>query len=420
MNKEQKMKNIIFYFSDQQRWDTFNETLMPNLFELAGEGTTFDNCYTCQPVCGPARACIQTGVYATKSGCYKNGISIKGEETTLAQYFNRAGYDTAYIGKWHLATDPNFNCEKDAIPDDRRGGYRYFRGADVLEFTSDGYSGYVFDEKGNRIDFTGYRADAINAFALEYLDSVKKQQPFFMFVSQLEPHHQNNKNCFEGYKETVADFIDYKIPDDLTVFRGDYKKSYPNYLSAINRIDYNLGLLINKLKEKGIYDDTVIIYTSDHGCHFRTRNSEYKRSCHDSSIHIPLVIKGGVFDGGKTDERLVSLVDFPATMLSAAGLEVPDTFDGYDIGCDTEKRDCVFVQISESQCARAIRTKDYTYSVSSPIPLSGIAIKASPVYVEEFLYDVKKDPHQLKNLIRSRDYKDVKKEMRKLLLREID
>lgn len=87
MNKEQKMKNIIFYFSDQQRWDTFNETLMPNLFELAREGTTFENYYTCQPVCGPARACIQTGVYATKSGCYKNGISIKGEETTLAQCF---------------------------------------------------------------------------------------------------------------------------------------------------------------------------------------------------------------------------------------------------------------------------------------------------------------------------------------------
>ena len=70
MNKEQKIKNIIFYFSDQQRWDTFNENLMPNLFELAREGTTFENCYTCQPVCGTVRACIQTGVYATKN-CFE-------------------------------------------------------------------------------------------------------------------------------------------------------------------------------------------------------------------------------------------------------------------------------------------------------------------------------------------------------------
>ncbi len=416
----QRRKNVIFYFTDQQRWDTFNETVMPNLSKLSEDGVTFDNCYTCQPVCGPARACLQSGVYATETGCYKNRISLPQSIKPLAEYFNEEGYDTAYIGKWHLASDISFNCEKGPIPKERLGGYRYFRGADVLEFTSHGYDGYVFDEKGNRLDFKGYRADAINNFALEYLDSVDKKQPFFMFVSQLEPHHQNDRKCFEGYRETVKDYSDYPIPDDLKEFKGDYYKEYPDYISAINRIDYNLGLLIDKLKNKGIFEDTVIIYTSDHGCHFKTRNAEYKRSCHDSSIHIPLVMRGGDFKGGYIDNRMVSLIDLPATVLAAADIDIPDFFRGFDLADDDEERDCVYIQISESQCGRAVRTKEYKYSVSAPTYAAGMTMSASPVYIEEYLYDLKNDPNELRNLIKSPQYKLVRKKMQKMLLNEME
>ena len=99
------MKNIIFYFSDQQRYDTVNEELTPNLMQLAREGVTFHNNITCQSVCGPARACLQTGRYATQLGCNFNGIPLPSDSKTLAQYFNNAGYQTAYIGKWHLASN---------------------------------------------------------------------------------------------------------------------------------------------------------------------------------------------------------------------------------------------------------------------------------------------------------------------------
>lgn len=85
----------------------------------------------------------------------------------------------------------------------------------------------------------------------------------------------------------------------MTFLKGDYKKMYPDYISAINRLDYNVGRLVDKLKELGIYDDTIIVYTSDHGSHFKTRNPEYKRSCHESATHTPLIIKGGKFTGGK-------------------------------------------------------------------------------------------------------------------------
>lgn len=418
--------NIIFYFSDQQRHDTLNETVTPNLMDLADEGILFENSYTCQPVCGPARACLQTGVYATQNKCYWNGIPLPDNIKPLAQYFNEAGYETAYIGKWHLASDRiagiGFHCEKTAVPENKRGGYKdYWVASDVLEFTSHGYDGYVFDGDNNKVEFKGYRADCINDFALDYLDKKTSDKPFFMFISQLEPHHQNDRHRYEGPTETVPKFKDYPLPDDLTFLDGDYKKMYPDYIAAINRIDENVGRLIEKLKEKGLYDNTVIIYTSDHGSHFKTRNLEYKRSCHDSAIHTPLIISGGIFKGGQTDDRLVSLIDLPPTLLQIAGIDIPESFMGKSLVDEItsgEERDCVFLQISESQCGRAIRTKKYKYSVRAPFP-SGNAIHSSPFYFEDYLYDLEKDPIEKYNLIKDPEYKHVREELKEMLIREM-
>ena len=420
--------NIIFYFSDQQRWDTVNEEATPNLMQLAREGIQFENSYTCQPVCGPARACLQTGMYATQCGCYWNGVPLPQTIRPMAEYFNEAGYETAYVGKWHLASDrlPNvgFHCEKTAIPKERQGGYKnWWRAADVLEFTSHGYDGYVFDAEGNQIDFKGYRADCINDFALEYLDQKTSDDPFFLFISQLEPHHQNDRHCYEGPKETVEKFRDYPIPPDLSFLEGDYEKMYPDYMAAINRLDENVGRLVAKLKEKGLYENTILIYTSDHGSHFKTRNLEYKRSCHDSATHTPLIIRGGPFQGGKKEERLVSLIDLPPTMLDLAGIPIPKSYMGHslvrELAGEEPERDCVFIQISESQCGRAIRTKQYKYSVRALAP-TGYTIHRSPVYFEDYLYDLTKDPIEKNNLIKDRSYAFVRQKMKKLLSREME
>ena len=411
--------NIIFYFSDQQRYDTVTPEIMPNLMALADEGTFFENCYTCQPVCGPARASLQTGVYPTECGCHINGIPLRDDAKSLADYFNENGYDTAYIGKLHLASGKNggenIKCEKTAIPETRLWGYKYFRGADVLEFTSHGYDGYVFDEKGNKIDFKGYRADRINDFAIEYIENHNDDKPFFLFVSQLEPHHQNDHKRFEGPKEKVERYKNYPIPEDLTHLKGNYKEQYPDYLAAIESLDDNLGRLVDALKKKGIYDNTTIIYTSDHGCHFKTRNAEYKRSCHDSSIHIPLVIKGKGFEKGKVENKMVSLIDLPPTMLLSSGINVPENYQGTAIQIKSETY-CAYVQISESQCGRAIRTKDYTYSVSCAKLLSS----HSNIYFEDYLYDNNKDKAQQYNLIKSKDYDEIRETLKTHLLNQIE
>lgn len=421
-----KRKNIIFYFSDQQRWDTVNEEVTPNLCKLADEGVLFENNFTCQPVCGPARACLQTGVYATQCGCYYNGIPLPDDITPLAHYFNEAGYETAYIGKWHLASDRypgiGLHCEKTAVPKNKQGEYQYWRAADVLEFTSHGYDGYIFDGDGNKIDFKGYRADCINDFALEFLDNRNDEKPFFMFISQLEPHHQNDHHCYEGYKETVDNYKDYPIPSDLTFLKGDYKEMYPDYMSAINRLDYNVGRLVDKLKELGIYDDTIIIYTSDHGSHFKTRNPEYKRSCHESATHTPLIIKGGGFEGGYREKRLSSLIDIPPTLLSMAQIPVPKSYMGVDltkqINNPDEKRQCVFMQISEASNSRAIRTDRFKYAVRD-MSVTGYAHHSAKAYFEDYLYDLEKDPDEKVNLIKDRNYAHIRQELKYLLINQM-
>lgn len=410
-----KKPNIIFYFSDQQRADTagcYGQKLpvTPNLDSVAKEGTLFENAFTCQPVCGPMRACLQSGVYATQIGCYRNDIALPTDTKGIAHYLKEAGYDTAYIGKWHLASDSEHRLATKATPKDRRGGYDYWRAADVLEFTSHGYNGYVYDENGNKLDFKGYRADRINDYAIEY---VKKShdKPFFMFVSHLEPHHQNDHLRFESPKGLKNSFKDYDVPGDLKGTLGDWRLQMPSYLACCNRVDYNFGKLIQTLKDEGIYDDTVIIYTSDHGCHFRTRNAEYKRSCHEASIKVPLVITGGGFTGGGKVSDLVSLIDLPATVLDIAGAEIPEHFMGKSL-TDKKGHDSVFIQISESQIGRAVRTDRWKYSVSAKNRDSAFADS----YTEDCLYDLQNDPYEKNNLISDPSLAQTRRELREILL----
>lgn len=408
--------NIVFYFSDQQRADScgcYGQKLpvTPNLDKMAKEGTLFEYAFSCQPVCGPMRACLQSGKYATQVGCYRNNISLPTDTNTIAKILAKNGYDTAYIGKWHLASDRNNNLKTKPIPVEKRGGYRYWRASDVLEFTSHGYDGYVYDENNNKLNFKGVRSDRINDYALEYLSKREKDKPFFMFISQLEPHHQNDRLRYEAPKGSKKQFKNYEVPGDLKGTLGDWRMHMPSYLACCNRVDMNFGKLIQALKDEGIYDNTIITYTSDHGCHFRTRNSEYKRSCHENSIRVPLVITGGPFTNGGKVEDLVSLIDLPKTILELAGADIPSDFMGESL-TNLKGHEHIFVQISESQIGRAVRTRKWKYSVTAKNADKGFADE----YTEDFLYDLENDPHERNNLIDDENFKQIKTELKDILI----
>lgn len=419
--------NIIFYFTDQQRWDTmgcYGQKLpvTPVLDTLASQGTLFENAFTCQPVCGPARACLQTGLYATQAGAHINNRSLPEGMDTLARRLSAGGYETAYIGKWHLASDDEHNYMTVAIPPERRGGYEYWMAADTLEFTSHGYNGYLFDADMKRHDFVGHRIDCLNAFAVDYLHSYaegSREKPFFLMISHLDPHHQNDRQRYEGPDGSKKRFANFEVPGDLIGKQGDYMENYPDYLGQCNLIDQNVGKLIDTLEAAGLKDNTVIIYASDHGSHFRTRNSEYKRSCEDGCLHVPLIAWGGAFDGGGRMDEMVGLIDIPPTILDLAGIEIPAHYQGHSLlklrkGETDDWPNSIFAQISESETARMIRTKKWCYCVCAPEFQYNEAF--SDTYVEEKLYDLENDPNENINLVRDPAYESVRNELRMQLL----
>ncbi len=418
--------NVIFFFSDQQRWDTCGcygqpQPITPNLDKLAADGVKFERAFTCQPVCGPARACLQSGRYATEVNVPTNGRALPLDGKYIAHHMSDAGYEVGYLGKWHLASEGRTGdivdfCYK-PVPPERRAGYKdFWLASDVLEFTSHSYDGYMFDGDGNRRDFPDgrYRADAQTDWMLEYLRSRDGEKPFFLFVSYIEPHHQNDHECYEGPAGSKERFADFVVPGDLEGTAGDWRKEYPDYLGCISSLDENLGRLRAELDQLGLADNTLIIYTSDHGSHFCTRNSEYKRACHDGCVRIPMIACGPGFAGGKTVEEMVSLIDIPPTILAAGGAAVPSEFQGRPLqqvvdGPADDWPDDVFIQISESHCGRAVRTKRWKYSVRAPDAYGNVL--GSDKYVEDFLYDLDADPHERNNLVTDPAFVDVRAEM---------
>jgi arylsulfatase A-like enzyme len=419
-NNASARPNVIVFFTDQQRWDTTGVHgnplgLTPNFDRMAMEGTHVYHAFTCQPVCGPARSCLQTGLYATATGCFHNGVPLPDGSKTIAHYFREAGYKTGYIGKWHLAGE-------DPVPVEKRGGYEYWLAANALEHTSDAYDTIVYDNDNRKIRLPGYRVDALADAAIRYIDG-NKQDPFFLFLSFLEPHHQNHRDDYPAPDVYRGRFAGRWTPPDLAALGGTAAQHLDGYYGMVKRLDEALGRILDTLKSLGLDERTIVLFTSDHGNHFKTRNGEYKRSCHESSIRVPMAFTGPGFRQGGRLQELVSLIDIPPTLLDAAGIGVPPQMQGRSIlpllkGENADWPQEVFVQISESQVGRAIRTKRWKYSVHAP-DRNARKDPGSDVYEEQFLYDLEADPYELTNLITMKSHKPLAASLRERLVRRM-
>lgn len=413
--------NVIVFLTDQQRWDSTGIhgnplDLTPNFDRMARQGTHVDYSFTCQPLCAPSRSVLQTGLYATNTGVFRNGVPLKPDAKTLAHYFKEAGYTTGYIGKWHLANE-------NPVPKEKRGGYEYWLGSEALEFTSEAYHTVVYDSDNKPVFLPGYRVDALTDAAIRYVSDHQGDQ-FFLFLSFLEPHHQNDLDDFpppDGYRERYAGRW---TPPDLQAHSGSPPQHLAGYWGMVKRLDEALGRLLDALKSMGIHDDTVVLFSTDHACHFKTRNNEYKRSCHEDSIRLPTALIGGPFIGGGTIRHLVSSVDIAPTLLGAAGIGVPPSMQGRSIlpllggkKIDDWPTD-VFVQISESQVGRAIRTGRWKYGVDAPGKHGGRDMH-SDRYVEQYLYDLECDPYEITNLVGLSSHREVSNVLRERLLKRM-
>lgn len=416
----QRQPNVIVFFTDQQRHDTTGVhgcplNLTPNFDRMAAEGTHVYHSFTCQPVCGPARSCLQTGMYATQTGCYTNGIALPPNLRTLAHCFGDAGYATGYIGKWHLGSPERIG----AVPTEERGGYDYWLASNMLEYTSDAYHCVMYDNDGNEVKLPGYRVDALTDAAIRFINT-RQDVPFYLFISYIEPHHQNHRDDYpapEGYAEQYAGRW---MPPDLQALQGSAPQHLPGYFGMIRRLDEALGRIRDALKSLNLSEDTILLYTADHGNHFKTRNSEYKRSCHDASLRVPTALYGAGFTGGGRVQELVSLVDLPPTLLDAANIHIPDSMQGHSLlplvrGNHSDWQQEVFAQISESQVARCIRTKRWKYTVTA-LDKDAWRDSGSDRYTETHLYDLLADPYELCNLVGSAAHQEVRDALRARLV----
>ncbi|WOC16831.1 sulfatase-like hydrolase/transferase [Pseudochrobactrum sp. MP213Fo] len=413
-----KKPNVIVFFTDQQRWDSVGlhgnpMQLTPNFDRLAKAGMFVPNSFTCQPVCGPARSAMQTGKYPTTTGCFSNSIPLPKDEKTLAHYFREAGYHTGYIGKWHLAG-------QEPVPEEERGGYQSWLASNILEFTSYAYDAKLYNENNELVKLPGYRVDALTDAAIRYI-AEEREEPFFLYVSYLEPHHQNQTDDYPapvGYAEAIEKNLQF--PEDLKELGGNSQPHYAGYMGMIKRLDEALGRLTDALISLDMLDDTIILFTSDHGCHFKTRNSEYKRSCHEASIRVPTFFSGPAFKGKGAFDGLASLIDLPPTLLDAAGITVPAAMQGHSLLSPESEAafQDIFVQISEDHIGRALRTRRWKYEVGAP-ELDAKKVMDSPTYIETHLYDLDNDPHELVNLVHDESYKTVRHDLRQILLKRL-
>ncbi len=261
--------NIIVIISDQFRGDCIGAMglnpmgLTPNLDQMAAEGVLFRSAFCNQPVCAPARASMFTGQYPSKHGVWHNGPGLRADAVTLAATLHDAGYSTNYIGKWHLMPAEGLPREQARgwVPPQHRGGFSdLWEAANELEFTSHAYEGTLYDNEGKPITFSNqYRTDFMTDRAKRFLRSAKG--PFFITLSYLEVHHQNDSDTFDPPKEFARRYPNPFIPPDLRPLPGSWPSQLSDYFACVAKMDENVGEIRKTLRETGLDKNTIVVFS---------------------------------------------------------------------------------------------------------------------------------------------------------------
>lgn len=368
-----KTPNIVFLFTDQQRYDTIaalgNQRICtPALDAVAKEAVVFDRCYTPAPVCVPARFSMFSGLYPGHAGCCNNNstVSYKGEGFYSA--FTKSGYETCCVGKMHHPTDPygpmgfckRLTQEEMAAPED-----------DYTQFIMNSPFRNVFDYNGVRSEM--YYIPQVSQLPMEYhptqwvgdrsvefLETCDGHKPFFLMASFIHPHppfappapwnkmyRSVSEDPYMPEKpDEFAPFLSDRFTrDKIGISRQDLSLLKNFYYSCISFVDYQIGRILSVLRKRGLDKDTVIVFSSDHGEMLGDFGTMGKRSMLDGAVHIPLLIRvPGMPAGRRTD--VCSLVDIAPTLFSLAGIPYEKTdLDGLDL-FGSEHHELVYSQYS--------------------------------------------------------------------------
>lgn len=409
--------NVIFVFSDEHRYQSMAHTEMPamktpTMDRMAAGGFSFSQCVSNYPVCSPYRAIVMTGKWPYQTGIIDNSIPLSPDEPTLGKTFQAAGYRTGYIGKWHL------------------GGTRAepfgFDTSLIWEHTTNHFdAAEYFPADGQPVKPTGYNATRMTDQALGFIHD-NRDRPFFLMLSTDPPHSKFTDAPPEKlalYPVGSLPFRpNYEAPPTTgeNVFTSNGSPYYEGYHAHISAVDDELDRLLSTLEAEGLTQDTVVVYSSDHGSMHGSHGVGSKRQPFEESLRIPLIIYGpGRIPAGQSSQALFAAVDIAPTLCALAGIAPPEGCAGYDYsgvlrGDTPPARDAQFIMhIAKGNASggenhpapifRGVRTNRYTYAVGPEAPM--------------YLFDNVADPFQMKNLIDDPDYVALREELNGRLVR---
>jgi len=424
--------NLVFVFADQMRGSAMGflgeePVLTPNLDRLADQAIVFTEAASNYPVCSPYRAMLMTGQYPHRNGVVSNclnrtapyGVELKKESRCWSDVLSDNGYSLGYIGKWHLEApyEPYIDCANNRgpnkwnewTPPDRRHGFSYWYGYNTYDFhTRPLY--WATDAGRNEFHYVDqwgpeHEADLAIDF-LQNKDGNRRDpnKPFAMVVSMNPPHtpyHLHPDKYLEPYAKMTNEELCQRpnIPPANTRMGKLYRDQIRHYYAMITGVDEQVGRILHALDEEGMADNTLFVFTADHGNCLGIHNHKTKNVPEEESMRIPLLVR---FPGKLKPHRdglLISVPDMYPTMLGLMGMEskIPTDVDGTNYasllmtGKGDRPTSQMYINIpveARSEGRRGVRTDRYT-----------LIIDRMPKQEERvLLYDRKTDPYQLENL----------------------
>ena len=367
--------NILFIFADQLGacyMPSYGhpQVQTPNLQRFARESMLFRNAYTACPLCSPFRGTLLTGRYPIQTGLYRNSQRIPSSETTLAELFNRAGYATSYMGKWHLAGPPR----KIWVPHEDRAGFRDFVGWDCGHVRHLNQK-YFDGDSPEELILEGHETDALTDIARDRLRGLAGgDTPFCAFISYQAPHPfcdppDEYLDIYRGRPLEYRPGVDHDAVFTGYGIEGEEKTGMSvtewteRYFGEITHLDAAIGRLLEEVDTLGLRDDTIVVITSDHGDMGGCRGMFEKSLPYEEATWIPLMFRLPGQTKGRETDALFSSVDFLPTLLGLAGLPAADTTEGADYAplirgdAEAPQRDHIVMQMEDWSCIRSGNAK---------------------------------------------------------------
>ncbi len=408
----ERRPNVIWVFGDQHRGQALGcmgdpNLHTPNIDRLAAEGVHFTNAVMGFPLCCPARGSLVTGQYPHR--CVPgHQHQMPPSATTLAHAFNDAGYDTAWFGKWHLDGGQEGVDGRMAfhdVPRDRRGGFNTWIG---YENNNAQFDCYVHGHRGGqevaRYRLPTFETDALTDLLLDYLTDQKPGgMPFFASLSVQPPHDPYTAPAQWMGRHTPGRIVFRENVPNIPRIREQAARELAGYYALIENLDWNLGRIREALWERGLSDDTYIVFFSDHGDHHGSHGHFRKMTPYEESIRVPFIIGGPKDRHYSLEHRqdaVVNHVDVAPTTLGLCGIPAPDTMQGYDYSNRLHKRNKADDEPDSAYLQCVIPTG---HGPSIDLPWRGVVTRDGWKYValegQPFMmFNLKEDPYEQVNL----------------------